>query len=49
MGNPESMQQLVDSVMNDAEFGKQIKEDPKGPSRAPVCNWMRRTVRRYGR
>ena len=45
--NLESMQQLADSFVNDAEFWKQMK-DPKVQPSAPVCNWMRRTVRRYG-
>jgi hypothetical protein len=49
MSNLESMQQLADSIMNNAEFVEQMKQDPKVPLRAPVCNWMRRTVRRYGR
>jgi hypothetical protein len=49
MSNLESMQQLANSVMNNAEFGEQVKQDPKVPLRASVCNWVRRTVRRYGR
>jgi hypothetical protein len=30
MSNPESMQQLADRFMNDAEFREQMKQDPEG-------------------
>ncbi len=30
MSNPESMQQLADKFMNDAEFREQMKQDPEG-------------------
>ncbi len=30
MSNPESMQQLADRFMNDAEFREQMKQDPQG-------------------
>ena len=30
MANPESMQQLADRFMNDAEFREQMKQDPEG-------------------
>ena len=29
MSNPESMQQLADRFMNDAEFREQMKQDPE--------------------
>jgi hypothetical protein len=30
MSNPQSMQQLADRFMNDAEFREQMKQDPEG-------------------
>jgi hypothetical protein len=30
MSNPESMQQLADRFMNDAEFREEMKQDPEG-------------------
>ncbi len=30
MSNPESMQQLADRFINDAEFREQMKRDPQG-------------------
>ena len=30
MSNPESMQQLADRFMNDADFREQMKQDPEG-------------------
>ena len=30
MSNPESMQQLADRYMNDANFREQMKQDPEG-------------------
>ena len=30
MSNPESMQQLTERFMNDAEFREQMKQDPEG-------------------
>ena len=30
MSNPESMQQLADRFMNDAQFREQMKRDPEG-------------------
>jgi hypothetical protein len=30
MSNPESMQQLADRFINDAEFREQMKQDPEG-------------------
>jgi len=30
MSNPESMQQLTDRFMNDAEFREQMRQDPEG-------------------
>ena len=30
MSNPDSMQQLADRFMNDAEFREQMKQDPEG-------------------
>ena len=30
MSNPESMQQLADRFINDAEFREQMKQDPQG-------------------
>jgi hypothetical protein len=30
MSTPESMQQLADRFMNDAEFREQMKQDPQG-------------------
>ena len=30
MSNPESMQQLADRFMNDAEFREQMRQDPEG-------------------
>ena len=30
MSNPESMQQLADRFMNDANFREQMKQDPEG-------------------
>ncbi len=30
MSNPESMQQLADRFINDAEFREQMKRDPEG-------------------
>ena len=30
MSNPESMQQLADRFMNDAQFREEMKQDPEG-------------------
>ena len=30
MSNPESMQQLADRFMNDADFREQMQQDPEG-------------------
>ncbi len=30
MANPESMQQLADRFMNDAQFREEMKQDPEG-------------------
>jgi hypothetical protein len=30
MSNPESMQQLADRFMNDADFREQMRQDPEG-------------------
>ena len=30
MSNPESMQQLTDRFMNDADFREQMRQDPEG-------------------
>ena len=30
MSNPDSMQQLADRFMNDAEFREQMRQDPEG-------------------
>ncbi len=30
MSNPQSMQQLADKFMNDADFREQMKQDPEG-------------------
>ena len=30
MSNPESMQQIADRFMNDAEFREEMKQDPEG-------------------
>ena len=34
MGNPESMQQLADRFMNDADFREQMRQDPEGAAEA---------------
>ena len=34
MSNPESMQQLADRFMNDAEFREQMRQDPEGAAEA---------------
>ena len=34
MSNPESMQQIADRFMNDAEFREQMKQDPEGTAQS---------------